>query len=783
MERPKHRSRNASAVAGTSSHDPLAKRGEKKGSKEVLDGAPEQPPSTHSTRTGFVTEDFSQVESRSMAYLLACCSIASELERNGRVRDAVLVLDGLLDTASKGYTATQLLFTSPQLVEMEVQVRLHAAQLVLQHSSSPDVAKRLWEPAMRRINHPAVPPALRFEVLLLGGVIARRRASHTQALQLFESCLELVSNNEPGTSAPAADTKLNGSGAGSSALPFTKVHRVTAIQEIVRCWYARVVEEQFGDEATVRSLVRVSAPYAELYATEPTAEMAGAVAPIAVCHVMGLLLHEEWDAALKHTRNAAAIFGPTAELSLLEWFIGATVNGAFAPIPALLGETQAQAREGEDQSHVGDGPFSWLSCGCLRAAALLAQLCQASATSRHDDAVGLFNAIVDCTEGRLRALTAPSVVPVPSINAEVRMLVAVKIAAYVEIILLDLTRLRLCEAASKLWPLCTYAMLFRRHTAHFRGHLHVLIAVWALLLRCNVETIESHLQTACEVGDAEARSRAEIVRLTLYYAQRQNAVYATKFAELLEHLKPFYVRLEELDRGSTATMGSSQVTNSLGGSSASQTPVDDQQKPNRVDSQPSLENRLDRSCTLPSRLFYHLLRGAQHLEEHDYASAIETLKRVADAAKSAYGVTSSFLVQSLRLLSAAYSQAGNAEQSDAAITTATQLSFKAQDELCVLQCLMSVLGRMVLLTDADRSRNAQVVANLEAHQQHYDAECRGAETLKDVQSVLSFLPGHEEYDEWAHKIAAQSNAKKRKREPAHNEPSLPATASLDRPPV
>lgn len=684
------------------------------------------------------------------APVLMYWQVAEELLRNGSPTSAVLVLEGLL---ARPIPAS--------MVEEEMRTRIRLADILLTEGLHPDLARRALEPARSLALHHSVSTVMHIELLRLLSVCSRRKHNFKMSVSCLQEALSKISAERK--------RKVNVSDKDIVAVE-AHIHL-----ELSRTFYSRLVENHFFDVEAASQLVSVSSVYSR-FALVP--ETAAAAVTLCVCHLYGLLACGRCGEMNAHFQQANALFGSIVEISVLKGLVE-TVYGEAGPsgLPHVIGASEQQSAA-EIESEVPASPLKkrlrsdslvasqsvndphdahvscsstsagvvWLSEGALYALDQLIHMVRPTSGSVSLD--DKFQTLVTRVDDQMRRLvswkkpsadgSASSAVllqqQVLSHNSELRFLVAIKVAAYCEVIATDLTRNNLVSSAVRLDALCQYLLLFHKHTAHFACHLHLLCGVLfsnvAVGLRedsdraPNVMSAVTHFAAALATAvDPHLARMAKVFRCALWWSLLQKKSSVSHQSGRIALMERFKADMEDIKAAAFAHEQQSSIAGC-----------------------PRL------------RTLVALLCGAAAIDEYDYPSAIAFLKTAAELARKCFGMGTPLLSSALRLLALAHHLAGAVEASDVALTTATQLSTRCQDASCLVHCLQWTMSRMVVECDADAKHRAQLSRSIDAAAEHLQLQLAHVVAKEETQRLRLFHPAGENaaYVQWLPKSLLSS---------------------------
>jgi hypothetical protein len=544
--------------------------------------------------------------------------------------------------------------------------------------------------------------------------------------------------------------------------------------EIARVHFARCMDAGFADDAALRDLRESTRSAAD--AVLGGQGLQDDACALVVGHCIALSLTGQCEQARSLLAAAAAVYGGAlaAQLALLERCVviadGAPARSTKCPLPtessfAELGiPTSAAAASGTHHAPAADNgqppppmksartessgfancgdavpsSLTWLTQGSCGALLLLMRLVDLQGAGKHAEAAETFRKLAKTCDNALRAINAASNAGImtATANAELRLLVGVKLSAFFELAVGDMISGEYSAAASKLDALATFMLVFLRHTVHFSTPFHAAAACLAHLLRQH-QAADAHLaalqaSTGFGRGDDQSGTSTAVTSgaldvSVLSFVLSAYGALVTKDRETFEALMMQY------------TLGgeSRSAGNNHGGGI-------------RVD--PATVDAINASPRYS--ILVGLLVGHHNLNQRDWRSASTTLKKVASAARDAHGVASPIVATALRLLAEAHTQSGNPSGSEAAATMATQVATMAADGVGLAQCLAWTLSRMPeVLSPADADRRSTLVKAHTMHLVKYDDAVRAALASDATQRVLRFLPTeNDEYKRWLSRI-------------------------------
>lgn len=426
---------------------------------------------------------------------------------------------------------------------------------------------------------------------------------------------------------------------------------------------------------------------------------------------------------------------------------------------------------------------SWLSVGAAMSTYHLVRLCESTALGRRAEAAKRFVVLSTSTDAALKQLSSGgnsgggggggSSTMTAAGNAELRLLVGIKLTAFLELSLADTTAGDWVEAAAKLDALATFMLVFIRHTAHFRLPFHAAAAclchaigdhaaadrhtdVLADLLLPQ-QTVAVTTPVAHGADEDSVGLTAHVLRLALEHqlqggSGREKPLVAD--AAALVMVLRAYSAVATQNRAALAIVAPHletlaawrrpQGSFTAGGSSSNS-------KPDSAAGGATVTDRVG--------LVIELLRGHCQLQGGDWRTAVATLKALASAARDAYGVNSPLVAASLRLLADAHSRSGNSGGSDAAAAMATNVATTVGDVAGVMQCLAWSLTRMSVVTAADADRRRDTHQQLEAQREIYHRDVSAAREAAAVRRVAAFLPDtDDEYRRWVGRVVQEHEA-------------------------
>ena len=569
---------------------------------------------------------------------------------------------------------------------------------------------------------------LRLKAMRLAALCYRRRGAFEKAIQLCSSADAIISKwSEDEKSKPTADQV-------AQAALFA--------MERSRVYFSLAVESAFTDKSSLESLVKATEAFPSFLPpkaakSNPQSEqleskwvlLAAAVPPwnaghidrvcrstvlaLAVCHVMGLLALGAFAKAEHAIEQVESVLGMQKELAVMKALLAVGIGRSTTK--------QKQVKSSSSTVEV----TSWVSAPLLAVLEALLDLLTASATCDRESSIQHCNRLVEAVEDRMRALTDVSRTQAGStqINSEVRCLVGVKLVAYSELVVMDLSKLSVCAAVSKLLPLTQYVTLFHRHTAHFRPYIHLLIGVLAACLQRPEEALE-HAERVLDsalpssTADVSAILTCESALAGLLLKAQVGFIFANQ------------VRFQQVFEATVDTLQSAINPSSL-----------------FLDSAPEISQR--------HKIALGTLFAAHHLHGRDYNSASGLLKQTVDASKEFFGVSAPPTAMAMRLLGTAYDQAGQEEKAEVSVTAASQLAAKCGDVVALAGCLTWMVAHPG--SSAPSTHHSQLISLSKQYAAELDTG--NGSSVKDVDEILAFLPGRSQaYDEW---VAKTNGARRR----------------------
>ena len=655
----------------------------------------------------------------------------------------------------------------------EITTRVRAADLALSEQLHPDVARRIIEPAIKLFDHFSVSAELKVNVLKIMSIVARRRSQYAQSVAFLQQCSTIVEKElnssgggvikmaiEGDDSSPSASRRRRVEAAAPRAVvkEEQKPHGPSEVLEKLQCLillelsrthYARVLDSQFSDMDAIAQMEHSTARYAS-FAQSPA--LYSLSATLCVTHIFSLLLQSQLANAILHLKEAEAMFGHCPEFSALLALVETLHIGGCGIVADSSKRERVSSSSIPQHSTTQSSSMSsfkivnWLSEGSVRILSLFLELLRRAGSSSHGDLASSLKDLTNAVEEQMRSLTAlkrqvsnsasspsggallsattmsSSSSSAAAVNSEIRFLVGVKVAAYVEVILADLTRLDVVGALRKLEPLCSYLLMFRQHTIHYRAHIHLVIAALTICLFRSkqsadqaVEACMEHL-TAAEQAGAEGGTvlTARLLRALVYQNLLKEAASNTKGrASMSDQRRTLESLLEQL-----------QV--SFDQSNSGQKPP----------------------WALRHRALFSVITGASALDVHDYPKAVQVLKSATEQSKQVFGLQNPTVCQSLRLLSLGHSLAGAEEQAEIALTTASQLANKCSDEHTMIHCLQWTLSHLIVITDNDRRLQTQLQSALTVGMEKLQHQFQQVSQMPEWSAVTTFLPERQDYSQW-----------------------------------
>jgi tetratricopeptide (TPR) repeat protein len=691
-------------------------------------GAPRPQGATAGTASAVATTTVDDLRDASWA-------VAEELLHAGYHTEGALVLDSLIARFAT-------LAARPDAAD-DLATRVRAADLLLATTSSADAPRRILDAGSSAAELHTVPAVLRSRYFRMCGIAARRRQRFTDALRSFQRAKVLAQEANAMTT----------SGGGDSSVPSIEL-------EIARVHFARCVDAGFADVPALETLRGATSSAAASVLSGVSAATPESCS-LVVCHALACAVLGEADAAQRLLRAAAAAVSPAAsamapQFALLEWLIGAAAalpaNGASAsggsPLPSeatiasldipdssttpttsptapggsslklhrIEGAAEAAVplMASDSDSSLG-GTSLWLSKGACTTLLLLHRLLAAASAGKHAEANDTFRQLSKAADGALRAINSASAARsmTPGANAELRLLVGLKLSAFFELALSDLTTGQFTEAAGKLDSLAAFMLVFVRHTVHFVPLFHAAAAVLCVATQ-QFDAAERHVAVLAQSPfgtPAETKSLAFLLGLYISWASNRRET----FSDTIDAFR-------------------------LGGGSCGLTAD--------VVAATARSPRL----ALLSEFFV----GLRQLSERDWRSAASTLKKVASGARDAYGVASPIVSAALRLLAEAHTQAGNVAGSEAAATMATQIAQSSGDVVSAAQCVAWAISRMPQsLTEQESSRRQALYSSHQKHAARYATAAAAAVDCPAMKRVVGFLPDSDsEYQAWLQRVGA-----------------------------
>ena len=143
-----------------------------------------------------------------------------------------------------------------------------------------------------------------------------------------------------------------------------------------------------------------------------------------------------------------------------------------------------------------DEDVDWLPPDARRCVFLVIDLCRLVSATSYDEARHTYADFIESCEFLQRNLTAASVDIAPQVvHGRTGLLLALKSCAMQQMINIDLCRLDLTAAVTKLGELTSFLDMYHPHSAMLRADVHIQIAVMALAVGLHEDAIE-HLEDA-----------------------------------------------------------------------------------------------------------------------------------------------------------------------------------------------------------------------------------------------------------------------------------------------